>query len=79
MPAEDRLKVMLDLDRKKIILPSLPTETFFGLLLQLTIEGYLADLNYGGNKAKASWKTIGFPGASAMYTDTIEPFRNLHR
>jgi gluconate 2-dehydrogenase gamma chain len=76
LSAEDRLRVMLDLDGKIVSLPSLPTETFFGLLLQLTIEGYLADSNYGGNKAKASWKMIGFPGASAMYMDKIEPFVN---
>ena len=76
LSAEDRLAVMLELDGKKVNLPSLPTETFFGLLLQLTIEGYLADPMYGGNKAKASWKMIGFPGASAMYMDKIEPFRN---
>jgi len=76
LSAEDRLAVMLELDEKKVNLPSLPTETFFGLLLQLTIEGYLADPMYGGNKEKASWKMIGFPGASAMYMDKIEPFRN---
>jgi len=72
----DRLAVMLELDGRKVNLPSLPTETFFGLLLQLTIEGYLADPMYGGNKDKASWKMIGFPGANAMYMDKIEPFRN---
>lgn len=49
---------------------------FFGLLLQLTIEGYFADPMYGGNKDGAAWKMIGFPGADAMYMDKIEPFRN---
>jgi gluconate 2-dehydrogenase gamma chain len=53
-----------------------PTDTFFNLLLQLTVEGYFADPMYGGNKNKASWKMIGFPGATAMYADKIEPFRN---
>jgi gluconate 2-dehydrogenase gamma chain len=76
LSAEDRLTVVLRLDSKKVNLPTLPTETFFGLLLQLTIEGYLADPMYGGNKAKAAWKMIGFPAASAMYMDKIEPFRN---
>jgi Gluconate 2-dehydrogenase subunit 3 len=72
----DRATVMAELDGRKVDLPNVPTEVFFGLLLQLTIEGYFADPLYGGNRNKASWKMIGFPGASAMYMDKIEPFRN---
>ncbi|BCH32949.1 hypothetical protein MesoLjLc_48790 [Mesorhizobium sp. L-8-10] len=76
LSAEDRAAVMTDLDGKKVHLPTVPADTFFGLLLQLTIEGYFADPMYGGNKNRAAWKMIGFPGADAMYMDKIEPFRN---
>ncbi|AZO28412.1 MULTISPECIES: gluconate 2-dehydrogenase subunit 3 family protein [unclassified Mesorhizobium] len=76
LSAKDRAAVMADLDSKKVELPTVPTATFFGLLLQLTIEGYFADPMYGGNKGAAAWKMIGFPGADAMYADKIEPFRN---
>jgi gluconate 2-dehydrogenase gamma chain len=76
LSADDRAAVMADLDGKKVELPTVPTAIFFGLLLQLTIEGYFADPMYGGNKDKAAWKMIGFPGADAMYMDKIEPFRN---
>lgn len=76
LSAKDRATVMTDLDGKKVELPIVPTATFFGLLLQLTIEGYFADPMYGGNKDGAAWKMIGFPGADAMYMDKIEPFRN---
>jgi gluconate 2-dehydrogenase gamma chain len=76
LSAEDRAAVLSDLDAKKIELPTVPTATFFYLLLQMTIEGYFADPMYGGNKDKAAWKMIGFPGADAMYMDKIEPFRN---
>lgn len=76
LPAEERAAVMADLDSKKLELPTVPAATFFGLLLQLTIEGYFADPMYGGNRDKAAWKMIGFPGADAMYMDKIEPFRN---
>jgi gluconate 2-dehydrogenase gamma chain len=72
----DRAAVMAELDAHQLDLPNVPTEVFFGLLLQLTIEGFFADPIYGGNKNKASWKMIGFPGASAMYMDKIESFRN---
>ena len=74
--AEERIAVVADLDNRKVELPNVPTETFFGLLLGLTTEGYFADPMYGGNANKAAWKMIGFPGASAMYMDKIEPFRN---
>lgn len=73
---EDRASVMAGLDSKKVELPTVPTATFFGLLLQLTIEGYFADPMYGGNKDRAAWKMIGFPGVDGMYMDKIEPFRN---
>jgi Gluconate 2-dehydrogenase subunit 3 len=76
LSSTDRATVMTELDGRRIDLPNVPTDVFFGLLLQLTIEGYFADPLYGGNKDKASWKMIGFPGASAMYMDKIEPFRN---
>ncbi|TPK54804.1 gluconate 2-dehydrogenase subunit 3 family protein [Mesorhizobium sp. B2-4-19] len=76
LSAKDRAAVLADLDAKKTELPTVPTGTFFGLLLQLTIEGYFADPMYGGNKDAATWKMIGFPGADAMYADKIEPFRN---
>ncbi|RJT27789.1 twin-arginine translocation signal domain-containing protein [Mesorhizobium waimense] len=76
LSAKDRAAVMAELDGKKVELPTVPTATFFGLLLQLTIEGYFADPMYGGNKDRAAWKMIGFPGADAMYMDKIEPFRN---
>ncbi|HMQ91679.1 MAG TPA: gluconate 2-dehydrogenase subunit 3 family protein [Amaricoccus sp.] len=73
---QDRIAVLTDLEDEKIELTTVPLATFFGLLLQLTVEGYFADPMYGGNKDKAAWKMIGFPGASAMYMDKIEPFRN---
>lgn len=76
LSAQDRAVVLTDLESKKVELPTVPTTIFFGLLLQLTIEGYFADPMYGGNKDKAAWKMIGFPGADAMYMDKIEPFRN---
>jgi gluconate 2-dehydrogenase gamma chain len=40
------------------------------------MQGYFADPLYGGNKGKASWKMIGFPGIGAMYADKIEAYRN---
>jgi len=46
-------------DGKKVSLPSVPNRGLFRAAA--SIEGYLARLMYGGIKAEASWKMIGFP------------------
>lgn len=73
---ELRVAVLTQLERREIQLPTVPTEIFFNLLYDLTMQGYFADPLYGGNKGKASWKMIGFPGIGAMYADKIEAYRN---
>jgi gluconate 2-dehydrogenase gamma chain len=73
---EDRVAVLRQLERREIALPTVPTAIFFNLLYDLTMQGYFADPLYGGNKGKASWKMIGFPGIGAMYADKIEAYRN---
>jgi gluconate 2-dehydrogenase gamma chain len=62
--------------RKKSLAGLAPAPAFFGMLLQLTMEGYFADPAYGGNKDKAVWKMLGFPGVGGMYSEDIETFRN---
>lgn len=73
---EDRVAVLTQLEKREIQLPTVPTAIFFGLLYDLTMQGYFADPLHGGNKGKASWKMIGFPGIGAMYADKIEAYRN---
>jgi gluconate 2-dehydrogenase gamma chain len=73
---QDRIAVLTQLERREIQLPTVPTAIFFNLLYDLTMQGYFADPLYGGNKGKASWKMIGFPGIGAMYADKIEAYRN---
>lgn len=72
----DRNAMISDLDTNKVALATVPTATFFNLLIQLTQEGYFADPMYGGNKDKAVWAMIGFPGAYGMYVDKIVQYRN---
>lgn len=76
LSGEVRTAIIRWVEQGEVTLPNVPSAIFFALLLQLTIEGYFADPIYGGNKDKAAWKMIGFPGAAAMYMDKIEPFRN---
>jgi gluconate 2-dehydrogenase gamma chain len=49
---------------------------FFSNLLQLAMDGFFADPIYGGNKNKAAWKMIGFPGLPAVYSNLIDEYRD---
>jgi len=48
---------------------------FFALLLGLTYEGFFADPLYGGNREKAGWKMVGYPGLPGVYRDAIAKFK----
>lgn len=60
-------QVLAGLEKGEISLTTVPSEVFFGLLLQNTIEGYFTDPVHGGNRDMGSWKMIGFPGARADF------------
>jgi gluconate 2-dehydrogenase gamma chain len=72
----DRVAVLTDLEHGKVQLANVPAATFYGILFQLVMDGFFCDPVYGGNKGKASWKMLGYPGVGAMYADKIGPYRN---
>lgn len=47
---------------------------FFEMLVVNTVEGFLADPVYGGNRDFIGWKLIGFPGPRYNYTAEIERY-----
>src|ERR1700682_623160 len=71
--ASDRqLRLLEQLEKDEIALPSLSSKFFFDMLLRNTEEGYFADPLYGGNRDKAGWKLLGFPGApSGQYRELV--------
>jgi gluconate 2-dehydrogenase gamma chain len=73
---EDRIAVLAGVEQRHIELPTVPGEVFFEILLELTQQGYFSDPIYGGNRGKASWKMLGFPGIGGMYADKIAEYRN---
>jgi len=40
------------------------------------MEGFFSDPMYGGNRNKAGWKVLGFPGLPATYKDVVEKYFN---
>ncbi|UIJ44173.1 gluconate 2-dehydrogenase subunit 3 family protein [Sphingomonas cannabina] len=72
----DRIKLVSALEQAAIDLPTVPTRNFFNTLFQLVMDGFFADPIYGGNRGKASWKLLGYPGVGEMYADKIAEWRN---
>jgi gluconate 2-dehydrogenase gamma chain len=56
--------------------PGPPSRVFWGVIYQNVIEGMFADPIYGGNRDKAGWKMIGFPGVVAVHGQNITNYRN---
>jgi gluconate 2-dehydrogenase gamma chain len=67
-----RDEVLLGLESGTITLETYPAAQFFALLWSNTREGFFADPIYGGNRDKAGWRLVGFPGVAASYIDEIE-------
>jgi gluconate 2-dehydrogenase gamma chain len=74
--AKPELNMLLqNLEAGKIVLPRIDARAFFSALLQLTMEGFFSDPIYGGNRDKASWRMIGYPGLPATYAKAIKQYR----
>jgi gluconate 2-dehydrogenase gamma chain len=76
LPAPDKQRVLEDLDKSAMKLDHLSGKQFFDLAYQATMEGLFADPIYGGNKNKAGWKLIGYPGVIAVHATNITTYRN---
>jgi gluconate 2-dehydrogenase gamma chain len=53
-------------------LAGVPSDVFFAHLWESTVEGFLSDPVYGGNRDMAAWRMIGFPGAYASYYELVD-------
>jgi gluconate 2-dehydrogenase gamma chain len=76
LEAAQREEVLVGLSTGKITFDSgLPVRTFWTTLYQTVVEGIYSDPIYGGNRNKAGWAIIGFPGAIAVHRDHVESYR----
>lgn len=67
-------RILHDLENGDMKLERTPAKDFFAMLLQNTIEGFLADPMYGGNRNFVGWKLIGFPGPRYNYVEEIDQY-----
>ena len=72
-----REEVLVGLSSAKIAFDSgLPVRVFWATLYQSVMEGMFSDPIYGGNRNKAGWKLIGFPGVIAVHREDIVKYRD---
>ena len=72
-----REEVLQGLATAKITFESgLPVRAFWTMVYQTVVEGMYSDPIHGGNRNKAGWKLIGFPGAIAVHRENVEKFRD---
>lgn len=72
LTAAQQDEVLKLLDEGKLDLVAVAPRLFFNMLLDNTKEGFFSDPMYGGNRDKAGWKLVGFPGVAAVYTDYVD-------
>jgi gluconate 2-dehydrogenase gamma chain len=71
-----RQEVLTGLSTNKIVFDNgPPVRVFWATLYQTVIEGMYSDPMYGGNRDKAGWAIIGFPGVIAVHRDHVEQYR----
>jgi gluconate 2-dehydrogenase gamma chain len=71
----DRVAVLRALETGEATLTGIGAADFFAMLLALTMEGFFADPIYGGNRGKAGWAMVGYPGLPATYREAIVSHR----
>lgn len=53
-----------------------PARVFWTMLYQNVMQGMFSDPIHGGNRNKAGWNLIGFPGIIAVHYENVEKFRD---
>ena len=73
---EQRAEALAAMQEGKVEFDAFESRLFFQRLLQITMEGFFSDPIYGGNRNKASWRMLGYPGLPATYADKIDEYRD---
>jgi gluconate 2-dehydrogenase gamma chain len=76
LDASKRNEAMKAMESGKAEFANFSSRAFFARLLAMTMEGFFGDPIYGGNRNKASWRMLGFPGLPATYAHLIDEYRD---
>jgi gluconate 2-dehydrogenase gamma chain len=70
----EREAAMKAMEAGKAEFAGFTSSMFFDALLQISMEGFFADPIYGGNRDKAAWKMVGYPGLPATYREEFKTY-----
>src|ERR1700737_4736396 len=74
---QQREDVLVALSTGKLVFDNgLPARVFWSTVYQTVMEGMFSDPIYGGNRDKAGWRLLGFPGAIAVNRENVARFRD---
>ena len=76
LSAADRATALKAMEEGKAQFEHFSATGFFNRVLSITMEGFFSDPMYGGNRNKAGWKMLGFPGLPATYADKVDAYYN---
>jgi gluconate 2-dehydrogenase gamma chain len=76
LASADRVAALKAMEEGKAEFENFGSRAFFTQLHGITMTGFFSDPIYGGNRDKAGWKVLGFPGLPATYSDKIDAWRD---
>jgi gluconate 2-dehydrogenase gamma chain len=76
LTAAERVEALKQMEEGKAKLEHFSSTAFFNRLHGMVMEGFFSDPMYGGNRNKAGWKMLGFPGLPATYADKVDAYYN---
>ncbi len=76
LDAAQRIEALTAMEKGTAQFDGFESKPFFNALLTINMEGFFSDPIYGGNRNKASWRMLGFPGLPATYADKVDEYRN---
>lgn len=71
---DEQEALLKEMEQGSLLLPDVPIQEFFSMLLDNTMEGFFSDPIHGGNRDKVGWRLVGFPGVGASYRDRVTRF-----
>lgn len=72
LSADKRDAALRSLEQGEADLGGIDARALFEALLAITTEGFFADPIYGGNRGKAGWQLLGYPGLPATYAQAVK-------
>lgn len=76
LTAAQRNEALTTMEKGMAEFADFDSRLFFQRLLTINMEGFFSDPIYGGNRNKASWRMLGYPGLPATYADKVEEYRD---